>query len=110
MEVLTNTPQRSGNTNKIAKGHPDSKSDFKKSMAIEAYIRAQGLALPPVVPFDLKIVDAVKRWTTHENVRIGFYIAWDSGKIRVKIIKNDTGEETGDMSLTTFMDSSPATA
>lgn len=95
---------------KITKGPPDSKSGHENSMAIEAYIKARGLAPAPVVPFDLSIIDAVKRWTTLENVRVGFYIAGDSGKIRVKVIKSDTGEQTGDMSLSTFMDSSPATA
>jgi hypothetical protein len=107
MDILTDDPQHTDNTAKPSRASPDPKFDIKKSVAIEAYIRAKGLDPAPVVPFDLKIIDAVKKWTTRKNTRIGFYIAGKTRKIRVRVIKSETGEQLIDMSLTRFMDSSP---
>jgi hypothetical protein len=52
------------------------------------------------------ILCAVNRWLSNGDVRIEFYSANASGEIRVKIIDED-GVKACDLSLTSFLSSSP---
>jgi hypothetical protein len=109
MDATTSGPRNTGNMSGNASTSPRPKFDFNKAMAIEAYRRAGEGDLSRDVLFDAKILLALKKWASHDEVRIEFYTDRVSGEVRVKVINNDAGGKTCDMSLATFMVSSPAT-
>jgi hypothetical protein len=84
--------------------------DFRKAMAIKAYQKAGGEHSCETGRFQTQILCAVNRWLSSGNIRIEFYSAKHSGEVRVKIINDDNGIGTCDISLSRFVSSSPATS
>jgi hypothetical protein len=108
MDVLASVSLNTGNVIGAVPSSPNPGCGFNEAFAEKTGHGAGGPMVYQEVHFDTKIVRAVKKWSACDNVRIEFYAARE-GDIRVKIIKNGNGGKTCDVSLATFMRSSPAT-
>jgi hypothetical protein len=107
MDTITTVPQNAGNIGGIALTPPTPGFDYNNTIPAGPRHGAGEMKVSPEVQFDSKIVRAVKRWAAHEDVEIKFYAAKGLGNVRVRIINHDAGGKTCDMSLATFMGSSP---
>lgn len=78
-----------------------------KDVGVEAYRRMEENEFQDSVQFALKVLSVVRRWVACDDVRIELYRAGGSEEIRVKITKNGATGWTKDMSLSSFVRSSP---